>query len=178
MAKIVTRRNARTQVAVTPLISYQPFGVRKRGRGVAYEWSFPVVLQFVEEGINLKEHHLPPPKNAYIVGYDRVGLRTLQMVRRWLLMAQGSAKPIIEVPSTGAFEERYDCGGYITVAKWFGFFIHDGRHQSIFCPKCKKSYPKDRLKFVIGFPDRCTNDCHGRAPTYWACPKKHLLLRT
>lgn len=143
MPRVATSRKARSHVAVTPIISYQPLGVRKHGRGVAYEWPLPVVLRFVEEGIRLKQHHLQAPKNAYIVGYDRVTLPTLQMVRRWLLKALATPRPIIEVPSTGAFAERYDCGGYVTVANWFGKFIHDGRHKSLFCPKCKKSYQKD-----------------------------------
>jgi hypothetical protein len=178
MAKAATRRKSASPVAVTPLISYQPFGVRKRGRGVAFVWPLAVVLRFVEEGIDLKRQRRRP--KGYLVGYDRVDLPTLERVRRWLLKDQRSQEPIVEVPSTGAFQERYDVGRYVTVAKWFGRFIHDWRHQSVYCPRCRESYPKGKVKFVILGP--CPSGWphpprHGRAPTGLACPKGHLLLR-
>jgi hypothetical protein len=175
MARVATLHSP---AAVTPLISYQPAGVRKRDRGVAFEWPMTEVLRFVDEGIELKQQHRRT--DTYIVGYDGVDQRTLERVRRWLLKAQRSQEPIVEVPSTGAFEERHNVGHYITVAKWFARFIHDWHHKSIYCPQCRKSYPKGKDKFVILGPcpsGRRVHPRHARAPTGLTCPRGHLLMR-
>lgn len=180
MAKPVPRNEAPAPVAVARVISYQPAGVRNRGRGVAFEWSLPTVREFVEKGIELKRARRAPPGNTYIVAYDRVPLRTLEMIRRWLHKAERADQQIVEVPSRGIPKERYNLGGYITIAGWFGKFIHDGLYQSVYCPRCDISYAKDRLKFVILGP--CPSGQRGRvrecrAPTGQTCPEGHLLIR-
>lgn len=177
MAKVVSSRKASSQARVAPIISYQPAGVRQRGRGVAYEWSLPTVLKFVEKGIEFKRVKQTPPTGSYIVAYDGVRLRTLEMVRRWLLKAKQAKEQIIEVPSRGTPNERYDLGGHLTIAGWFGRFIHDELYQDIYCPWCRKSYSKSKLKFVILGPCPSGEQGHGRAPTGDACPKGHLLIR-
>lgn len=180
MAKAVAPRKVPAQVTVTPVISYQPAGVRQRGRGVAFEWLLPTVLEFVEKGIELKLAKHAPQSDTYTVAYNRVRLRTLKMVRRWLLKAERSGQPITEVPSRGTPDERLDLGGYITVAGWFGRFMHDGLYLTVYCPRCKKSYPKDKLRFVILGPCRSGvrgNPRRARAPTGDTCPKGHLLIR-
>src|SRR5262249_30085965 len=179
---VADRRKSRSRGKPVQVISYQPAGCRRRGRGMAFEWLLPEVLRFVEAGIELKQNGQPPPNDAYIVGYDRVRLRTLEMVRRWLLKAQRSNESLIEVPSRGTPEEQYDLGGYLTVAAWFGRFIHDWRHRSLYCPQCKKSYAKGNVKFVILGPcpsgqPRPRVVRRERAPTGYACPKGHLLIR-
>ncbi len=179
MARAVVSRETSTRV-VDPVISYQPAGRRRRGRGVAYEWPLSTVLTFIDRGIALKRAQRTPPGNVYIVAYQGVRLRTLEMVRRWLLRAARASQPIVEVPSRGTPNERYDLPGHVTVAAWFGRFIHDGLYENVYCPRCRKSYPKNRLKFVIlgpcpsgrGGPRR-----HARAPTGRTCPKRHLLMR-
>jgi hypothetical protein len=175
----VASRKPSTQVAVPPVISYQPAGVRQRGRRVAYEWSLLTVLEVVEKGIELKRTQRVAPK-MYIAAYQGVRLRTLEMVRRWLLTAERAGQQIIEVPSRGTPDERYDLGGHMTIAGWFGRFIHDGLYQSVYCPRCRKSYPQDSLKFIILGPcpsGRRDRVRRARAPTGEACPKGHLLIR-
>jgi hypothetical protein len=172
---VLASRKASTQVAVAPVISYQPAGVRRRGRGVAYEWSLPAVLAFVDRGIELKRARQAASSSAYIVAYQGVRLRTLEMVRRWLLRAEQTGQSIIEVPSRGTKDEQYDLGGYMTVAAWFGRFIHDDLSQSLYCPRCRKSYPRERLKFVI--LGHCPSGRRARAPTGESCPEGHLLIR-
>jgi hypothetical protein len=102
------------------------------------------------------------------------------MVQRWLLKAERTGQQIIEVPSRGTPDERFDLGGYMTVAGWFGRFIHDGLYQSVYCPRCRKSYAKDRPKFVVLRPcpsGRRGQGRSGRAPTGETCPSGHLLIR-
>lgn len=179
MAVGVAGRKAKPAADAEVLISYQPAGCRKSGRGVAFEWPLPVVLRLVETGIAIKQKRRAPNKH-YVVGYDRVGLRTLERVRGWLLGARDSGQPVVEVPSRGTPRKRYDMGGHMTVAGWFGRFVYDGRHRSVYCPWCRKSYPKDRLKFAV------LGDCPSglysvglrrRAPTGLVCPKRHVLRR-
>jgi hypothetical protein len=180
VATAVASREVPTQAPAVPVISFQPAGVRKRGRGVAYEWSLPTVLEFVEKGIELKRAQQTLQGEIYILAYGGVRLRTLEMVRRWLLKGERAGQQIIEVASRGTPDERYDLGVYMTVAGWFARFIHDGLYQSVYCPRCRKSYPKGRLKFVI--LGLCPSGRRGqtqraRALTGETCPKGHLLIR-
>jgi hypothetical protein len=164
--------------ASAPVVSYQPSGVRDRGRGVAYEWLLPDVLRFVEKGIELKRtggaSGLP-----YTVGYDRVRLEVLERVRRWLLKAQRSAQPLVEVHRPrGTLWERYHRGSYVSVARWFSRFACDGRHRSIYCPWCRTSYANGKEKFVtLGPYPSLRRTSRQRAPTGLTCPRGHLLER-
>jgi hypothetical protein len=163
------------EVSTRPtLITYKP-----SGRGVAFEWLLSGVLRFVDEGIELKRRSRVPA-GPYLAGYD-VALSTLERVRRWLLKAERSAEPAVEVPSRAAPRKRYDLGGYVSVRDWFAFaFVSDWLHHSIYCPRCRTSYRNGQEKFVILGP--CRSGGHGltsrgRAPTALTCPKGHLIER-
>ena len=163
------------EVSTRPtLITYKP-----SGRGVAFEWLLPDVLRFVDEGIKLKRASRVP-KGTHLVGYD-VALSTLERVRRWILKAQRSAEPVVEVPSCRTPRKRCDLVGYVSVREWFALaFVSDWLHHSIYCPRCRTSYPNGQEKFVILGP--CRSGRHGltsrgRAPTALTCPKGHLIER-
>jgi len=155
------------------LITFEP-----SGRGVAFEWLLPDVLRFVDAGIRRKGGS-PVRGGTRLAGYD-VAPGTLERVRRWLLKAQRSAEPVVEIPRRRAPRRRYGPGRYVSVADWFASgFVNDWLHRSIYCPRCRKSYPNGQEKFVLLGP--CRSGTRGssrtRAPTALTCPKGHLLKR-